>query len=91
MRLNDMLKMWTSSRLDDWYNWGSLCDPPGGGGGYYSVVKMNTQKCKLNFIFLNTNLAISYTNLIGITNHIDNQFNLNFQLISLHVLNSFII
>ena len=44
---------------------------------------MNLQNCKLNFMNLQTNLAIlGSTKFIGIVNqlhYIDNQFNLNFQ------------
>ena len=54
---------------------------------------MTTQKCKLNFMILQIDLAIGYTNFIGVANqthYIDNQFNLNFQPISLHELYIFI-
>ena len=50
--------------------------------------KMISQNCKLNFLILQTNLAIVFFNFIGImhqVHYIDNQFNLNFQPISLHV------
>jgi hypothetical protein len=51
--------------------------------------------CKLNFTILQTNLAIiGSTNVIGIMNqahYIDNQFNSNFQPISLHVVDNFMI
>ena len=53
---------------------------------------MNWHKCKLNFIILQTNLAIGSANFIGIMNwvhYIDSQFNFNFQLIWLHVVNNF--
>jgi hypothetical protein len=53
---------------------------------------VNLWKCKLNFMILQTNLAIGSTNYIGILNQvhfIDNQFNSNFQPISLHVVNNF--
>ena len=48
-------------------------------------------KHELNFMILQTNLAIGSTNFIGIMNqvyYIDNQFSLNFQPISLHVVNN---
>ena len=43
---------------------------------------MNSQKCKLNFMILQINLAIGSTNYIGIMNQVhfvDNQFNFHFQ------------
>jgi hypothetical protein len=55
---------------------------------------MNSHKCKLNFMILQTNLAIGSTNFIGIMNpihYVDNQFNSNFEPISLHVVNNFMI
>ena len=45
-------------------------------------------------MILQTNLAIGSNKFIGIMNqvhYIDNQFNLNFQQISLHVVNNFMI
>ena len=61
---------------------------------YYCFGKMNSQKCELNFVILQTSLAIGSTKFIGIMNQvhcIDNQFNLSFQPISLHVVNHFMI
>jgi len=55
---------------------------------------MDSQKCELNFMILHTNSAIGSTNFIGIVNHvhyIDNQFNLNFQPISPHVVDNFML
>ena len=55
---------------------------------------MNSQKCKLNFVILHINLAIGSSNFIGIMNqihYIDNQLNLNFQPISLHIVNNLMI
>ena len=52
---------------------------------------MNIQKCKLNFIILQMSLAIGCTNFIRIVNQvhlIDHQANLNFQPISLDVVNN---
>jgi hypothetical protein len=37
---------------------------------YYSFGKMNSQKCKLNFTILQTNLAIASTNFVGIMNQV---------------------
>ena len=51
---------------------------------YYSFGKMNWQKCKPNFMILQTNLQIISSNFIGIVNQV-NQFNLNFQPTSLHI------
>ena len=48
-------------------------------------------KMQSQFHVLQTNIAISSTNFIGIVNqvhYIDNQFNLNLQPISLHVVNN---
>ena len=47
---------------------------------------MSLQKCKLNFMILQTNLAVGSTNFVGIMNqvhYVDNQLSLIFQLISL--------
>jgi hypothetical protein len=55
---------------------------------------MNSQKCELSFIIIQINLAIDSTSFIGIMNqvhYIENQFKLNFQPISLHVVNHFMI
>ena len=57
----------------------------------YLFGKVNSQKCKFNFMILQTNSAIVSTNFIGImiqVHYIDNQFNLNFQQNSLHVRSS---
>ena len=54
----------------------------------HSFGKMNSYKCELNFMILQTNLVIIYTTFIGIVNqvdYIDNQFNMNFQPISLQL------
>ena len=43
----------------------------------YSFGKMNSYKCELNFMILQTNLVNIYTTFIGIVNqvdYIDNQF-----------------
>ena len=56
----------------------------------YSFGKTNSQKCKLNFMILQTNLAIGSSNFIGIirqAHYEDNRFNLNFQPISMYVSN----
>lgn len=48
----------------------------------YSLGKMNARKCKLNFMILQTDLAIDSLNFNGIMNQVhysDNQFNLNIQ------------
>ena len=50
--------------------------------GAYSFGKMNSPKCKLNFMILQANLATDSTNFIGIMNQvhcIDKQPNLKFQ------------
>ena len=55
---------------------------------------MNSQKCELNFMVLQTNLAKGSTTFIGIADqvhHIDNQIEFNFQPISLYVVNNFMI
>lgn len=61
----------------------------------YSVGKMKSHKCKLIFMSLQTDLAIGSTNLfIGIMNPVHYtiyQFDLNFEPISLHVVNNFMI
>jgi hypothetical protein len=61
---------------------------------YYSFGKIYSQKCKLNFMILQTYSTIGSTKSIGIMNqvhYIENQFNLSFQPISLHVVNDFMI
>ena len=58
---------------------------------FYSFGKMNSHKCILNFMLLQTNLAIGDTNFIAIMNqvhYVDNQVNLNCQPILLHVVNN---
>ena len=60
----------------------------------YCFGKMNSQKCKLNFMLLQVNLALGYAHFIGILNlvhYIDNQLNLIFQPILLNVVNYFMI
>ena len=62
----------------------------------YFVGKMKSRKCKLIFMILQTDLAIGSTNLfIGrIMNPVHYtiyQFDLNFEPISLHVVNNFMI
>ena len=55
---------------------------------------MKSHKCKLNFMIPKTNLAIGSTSFIGIMNqfhYMNNQFSLNLQPISLHVVNNFMI
>jgi hypothetical protein len=55
---------------------------------------MNSQKCKLNFMSLQTNSATCYINFVGIMNYVHhtyNQFNLKFQPIPLYVVNKFLI
>ena len=50
--------------------------------GAYSFGKINARKCKLNFMILQTDLAIDSLNFNGILNQVhysDNQFNLNIQ------------
>jgi len=47
----------------------------------YFFGKIISQKCKLNFMILQTNLVVGSINFIGMMNqvhYIDNQFNLNF-------------
>ena len=54
----------------------------------YSFGKMNLKKCKLNFMILQTNLANKFYQFPwNQVHYIDNQFNLNFQSISLNVVN----
>ena len=59
-----------------------------------STCSFGKMKRDLNFMILQTNLVIGSTNLIGIINQVhymDNQFNLNFQPISLYVVYNFVI
>ena len=59
----------------------------------YIFGKMNSHKCKIAFKILQTNLEIGSIDFIGIMNQVHckyNQFNLNFQPISLHVVYNFI-
>ena len=55
---------------------------------------MKSQKCKLNSMIFQTNLAKGSTSFIGImyqVHYIDNQFKLNFQPISLYGVHNFMI